>query len=260
MTVYAEGEDPSFVEEAEAGRVDVERIDGDPWLEKWLSDNRHNIPPRFGGTADEKDMCMWDVKASLWARKAAAMQLAYAAAGEGDTVVWVDADVLFHAALPPRLITETTDRFDIAYACSAQRKRRTGVETGWVMLRKGEGASGFMREMKREYDAMSSDWGRLARHDDGYVFLAVMKRMIDGRPSDFYRRKQTLVSGARCVDIATEDSNTPLTVSFLRGYVTHQKGLHAAKGADGIGVSCQKSRTLKYDSSRGMVMRALRDG
>lgn len=257
MVVYAEGADVGFVGEARDDRVAVERLDDDPWLRGWLEANRAHIPAELGGGFRGK-MSMWDRKSSLWARKAAALLAAYDGADEGDLVAWVDADVLFTADVP----AGTFEGSDVAYACSPSRKRRTGIETGVLLLRKCAATAEAVGLFRRRYDEMALAWDDLPRHDDGYVLLAVLREMT-APGEDFLQDRHRLTSGARCRDVALADTAEPLARSPFAPYLVHQKGLHASTGADGMhspGEAAKrgdKARAAAYRAERRRVRRAL---
>nr|WRJ69878.1 hypothetical protein TetV2_00433 [Oceanusvirus sp.] len=251
MTVYAEGTDLDYVQEASDDRVNVVGIDDDPWLNAWLEENRDNIPVELGG-ACTGEMSMWDRKSSLWARKTAAFQRAYADAEHGDLVVWLDADVIITDDVPEDLLASVSRKRDIVYACSASRKRKTGIESGVVILRKRPEVDAVMDRIREKYDRMAKRWKELPRHDDGYVLLVVLREMTQG---DFFANSHRLSSGARCFDMSSQNNSNPLTCCPLAPYMVHQKGLHASLGTDGMnsapdGNDKKKNRTKAYNETR----------
>jgi hypothetical protein len=259
MVVYAEGEDVGYVAEASDERVAVVSLDGDPWMNAWLDTNKANIPAELGGTFGG-EMSMWDRKSSLWARKTAAFQRAYTDADEGDLVVWIDADVMITADVPEDLINSVSSRSDIVYACSAARKKKTGIESGIVILRKRPEVGAMMDKIREKYDRMAKHWKELQRHDDGYVLLVVLREMT---PGDFLNSRHSLSSGARCLDMASADTSNPLTRCPFANYLVHQKGLHASMGTDGMRSdpdrnNKKKNRTKAYREARQKLRETLR--
>lgn len=229
MKVFVEGEDIKYVKECNS-RISLAPLDDDPWLLNWLEENSRNIPCNLGGTCT-REMSMWDQKASLWTRKTAAMQLGYAAAGNNELVIWVDADVMFTKPIPCSLIVNMMRYYDVMYACSRARKEKTGIESGFFVLKKCDRVDPLMKNIKAKYNAMHKDWDSLERHDDGFVMKVVLKEMSG---KSFMNQRQRLSSGALCVDIAIRNTSSPLEHCILAPYIVHQKGFHASQGADGV--------------------------
>ena len=257
LVAYTEGQ--TAAERVADPRVAVLPLDGDPWLNGWLSDNDHNIPVELGGSSG-RDMTVWDRKSSLWARKTAALFRAYEAADEGDLVVWLDADVIFVADLPRGWFERVCRGKDVVYACSASRKRKTGIESGLVVYRKNKEVDAVVRRIRKEYDNMAARWSDLPRHDDGYVLLAVLRDMTTG---DFFRNTHRLTSGAVCFDMATSETGTPLAACPFAPYLVHQKGFHAHLGTDGIAPdadvpSKKLARMMGYRRERERLGRILK--
>ena len=218
----------------------------DPWLRRWIAENGHNIPERYGGTNSEGDMPFWNAKASLWFRKAASIVHAYRQADPDEVVVWLDADVLVVKDLPPGLFDRLLGGADVVYHCGTERKKKSGVETGVFALRKNARVDELIDKYVEIYDRSASDWGRMHRWDDGFVMKVALR---ETSPSDgeFMKGEHALVGGARCRDLATRADNDPLASSPCSEYFVHQKGLHRSLGLDGMGQqeSAHKRRRAK---------------
>lgn len=256
LLCFCEGDWQSYANEAEAdtdlpSNVRMQTLESDPWFREWIAANAHNIPVRYGGKGADHPST-WNTKASLWFRKAASWVRAYEMAAPDQIVVWLDTDVLILKALGPGYFDKALGEHDIGYACSASRKRRTGVETGVFALRKNARTDAFVNEYKATFDRSAAEWGLLERWDDGFVFKHVLQRSTVP-PRSFFDRHHTLEGGAACVDWALRDSGDPLSVSPLKSHFVHQKGLHRGVDADGLGPDRKHApRTARYRAARDM--------
>ena len=245
----------AYVEGFDADGLDTVDIMRDEWLLRWTGENRHNIPVRYGGS-NPGNMQVWNAKASLWFRKAAALVHAYRAAPDGEVIVWLDADVLVVRDLPPGFFEGLLDRADVVYHCGAERKRRSGVETGVLALRKCAAVDRLIDKYVELYDRSAADWRYLDRWDDGYVMKAAL-RELSATHAEFMKSEHKLAGGARCRDLATRADNNPLVSSVCARYFVHQKGLHRSLDVDGLGrtVGAEKKRRAKrYKQFRDSVV------
>lgn len=254
ITVYVEGEDSSYVD-VFSDRIKIVNLFDDPWYHNWFDRNIPNIPLKFGGTFDGKQS-LWNERSCKWALKAASLFRGYEECDD-DVLVWVDCDCMFTRSISADILYGLVRNHDIVYACGKTRKSRTGIETGFVMYRKNDHVIPVINKFKEFYDNMHTDYNRIDRNDDGYVFKHILQSMTRGGEEAFFRDEHYLISGANCKDVAKGDGasifNSPLSV-----YITHMKGYHRMTNADQLGSAehnaNKQARQAKYEKDRRRIL------
>lgn len=253
ILLYCEGFVPNDLPSDD--RVIIRRIEDEPWLSKWLTDNVENIPVCYGGKYEGSEMSMWNRKSSLWFRKAVAWVSAYRSLKKETIMVWLDADVLVLHKISMNTFRRLMggDVHHIIYCCGQLRKRESGVETGVFALKRTKACDAFVNKYVEIYNTSCKDFSRLDRWDDGYVFKMALKKLTKG---NFYENKHSLEGGAIALDLTTRASSEPLNFSPLRKYFVHHKGFHRSLNVDGLNIPDKYySRMMKYKKERENLSR-----
>lgn len=225
LVAYTEGMDLPPTPNAE-GR----RLEGDPFLARFLAKNADVIPASLGGNAKapyckckSKPLGVHDKKHRLpcvgywfcknafrWLRKVRAAQLAAESHLDYDVMIWMDADASFLKTATPEVVASW---FPPGIGCVYVKNRRDAIETGVVAYHLRQGGRSVVAETAKRYS--SGAFRKDKRWDDCVQLMNGIR-----------------ASGVACVDAATDvgPRNTVLQFSPMGEYLGHVKGAHKAAG------------------------------
>jgi len=208
------------------------RLEGDIFLDTFLSNNKAVIPVELGGTAREP-LCRCRVKpldvhskhhrlpcvgywfcrnAFRWLRKVRSAQLiAKMYRNDFDIMMWVDSDAVFLQHTPADVVASW---FSDKYGCIYLKSKRTAIETGVVGYHLKFGGLTVINQMVTRYS--SGKFRNDARWDDCVQLEKGIQAARDVRTRD--------------LATAVGPNNTVIQFSPLGAYLGHDKGLHRRKG------------------------------
>ena len=179
----------------------------DEWLCEWLEKNKDVIPKKFGGKCKKK-LAYFNHNASKWIRKVASLKHA-CENYEWDVLVWIDADCSIIKPWDDSFVQNSFSENSVCFYNQGSRREDMdyGIETGLFGVKR-EGIE-ILRNVFKTYE---SDFRKLNRWDDGYVF-----------------RHRIKTSKYVTNDLCSVHTIEPIKHSIWSEYITHHKGLHKIK-------------------------------
>ena len=189
-------------------------IDNDPWLLRWIEDNKSIIPTEYGGECTQK-MGLFNYNTSKWMKKVCAIRNARQT--HFDYLIWVDCDSEIKQELNYELIQKSFDDTNMFYHQGPKReKKQYGIETGVVGFDNNKGVE--VIDMWTKYYE-SELFRKLRRWDDGFVLRHMVNKI---------KKKKELHDVIKVKDLTSKDADwlQPLKYSIWNDFVEHIKGSH----------------------------------
>ena len=199
-------------------------LGNDSFLKDWLSENKNNIPPDLGGSADPKKnptaFLRHNLRAAGWFRKIASLRIAIQKYKKNyKSIIMIDSDCKILLKIDDKIIEKAFLNYSVFYHWGDERKAKgQGPETGLVGFKMDHDGL-FVAEKWINYFE-NKKFTRFARWDDGGVFGYVLED----------------IEFRRCIDLVNKNIKSPLSQSHVidRGifanYVIHEKGIHKKIG------------------------------
>lgn len=216
-------------------------LDGDPFLKRWLSENKDVIPLDRGGQFDgcrckyrkgiEKifpflakkikrdghvECCpdsFWNKRASGWFRKIVSIDYALKKFSSSyDYIVWIDCDCVFLKTISKNFLISLFLDKEIIFL----KGERAVAETGWLGLKVGDLSRNIFEQIRDVYE--SKEFRSFERWDDAFIIGSVLLRPENYSFSRDIASKKSYFNGT--------DSNV-FPCSLVGEYVEHWKGNHS---------------------------------
>lgn len=237
LMVCAEGMDNDRPNSPEYLGMEWYRLDQDPFLLKWLHDNRDAIPRHLGGTTEQcqckdahlmhskhhKRGCYWqwmNRNASRWFRKVAALVHVIDLPNRPNFVLWVDADSTFVKPVTGDLLRRQLGTAGVFYF----KGHRPAVESGLLCFNINKMGALAIDTIRRRY--VSKEYRRDERWDDGFQWGRVFRGLNAERPG----YAKDLVHPTELKGV----TNHVIPETLMGQYITHDKGRHSRGAGAGI--------------------------
>jgi len=205
-------------------------LDDDPFLGRWLMENKDVIPDHLGGDTkmcdcpganerhgrEHKTGCHWhwmNRNASRWFRKVASLRQGVRVADALGTpwMVWLDADDHFIRPLPLDYLKEKLRDVALFHF----RGHREATESGILGIQLAQGGREFVAALCERYT--SKDYRKYERWDDGYQ---ISRLVLEGKVK---ARDLVHPTKYKSGDLRTEDV---IPTTDIKKFLVHDKGRH----------------------------------
>lgn len=210
-----------------SNRIFSYKINNSEYLNKWLEDNKNNIPELYGGTAknDDERFLLDKKKGQSWARFRASKYFRKVAAmdyflntykDDYDIAVVIDSDCIFKKTLKNKVLYDMLSDNTMLYFWSRYRQKlNRGPETGFTVYSKKNDGYKFMNVITDCF--ISGDFKKYEYWDDGFVIGKLIKENINN-----FKFKDIVGTTPHSTTRVMEIPHQP-----LYGIIHHFKNTHA---------------------------------